>query len=190
MASAKERLLAKMNAKKLGGAAPVAATAAGIKAITTETTKAIAPAPVSDAKAKLLNKLGKTTAPRAKPTGLVSTTGITEAAPQEMSEAMKALLQITPELDALEELDCKAFVAKLPQLAQGVESRAPGVANYLREILKNLNKYPELTHLLNDDQLGVICSGMLFQTDTEMAQLKTKTRGKKELTINEMESIF
>jgi hypothetical protein len=106
-------------------------------------------------------------------------------------EKLDKILTISDEMRALEGFNPEEFVQRLVKLAADVESKAPGVATYLQEINKNLNQYPELTHILDDDKLAVLTSGMFFVTGVEMAMVTVKARGPKgKMTIEEGMKLF
>ncbi len=99
------------------------------------------------------------------------------------------LTKVSPEMSKLEAFDTAKFVANMASLHTALEAKAPGIAGYLRDINRNLNQYQELTHLLNDEQIGVIVSGLLFMSDTQIATVKaTSKRGALDMT--DLEALF
>ena len=81
--------------------------------------------------------------------------------------------ELQPKLDDL--------LPKLQQLEQMLEADNPDIADFMKYINDDLRQYPELTYLLNDDQLSVIYRTVLKSTDTHLAVKKSKSRGKKGL---------
>jgi hypothetical protein len=85
--------------------------------------------------------------------------------------------------------DSRLFLSQLDKFKTCLETKAPGIANYLKDIHSNLNQYPELCHLLTDEQLGLIVSGYFDYTDTKMAEVVVKSR-KGKVSVNEAEKLF
>lgn len=103
---------------------------------------------------------------------------------------LQSLLMIPADAKELEGFAAEEFVGILPQLQAALDAKAPGIAGYLGKINENLNQYQELAHLLNEEQLGVICSGFFFLTDTNMAAAVGKPRSKKTMTAAMAEALF
>lgn len=87
------------------------------------------------------------------------------------------------------EFDAKQFATILSHLESAIEKQAPGIMNYLQEISTNLLQYPELTHILTNEQLHIICSGIFFETDHNMATVIARSKNR-ELTIDEGRHLF
>lgn len=104
--------------------------------------------------------------------------------------ADNVLLAVHEDMKTIEGFNPDVFVTLLPKLASEIEAKAPGVGRYLEEINKNLTKYQELTHLLNDDQLSVITSGLFYLTDTTMLVAATKKGSKAVLTQEQIAGFF
>lgn len=135
-----------------------------------------------------------------KPATTASSTKISVAAP-EKSEALSGLLtrtsnmvdQVTNHLeqqeakglynvvgtDDLDGFDADAFVGTLRNLDAATVEKTPDIRQFSRSIRKNLEQYPELMHILSDDQLGIICSGVLTLANVETAP-KTKAAQNKQ----------
>lgn len=109
---------------------------------------------------------------------------------QAPSAVENSLLVVSEHMRQIEGFDPVAFVTKLAAVRQGVEARAPGIENYFRELNRNLNQYPELCHLLNDDQLAALTAGLFYLTDTNMAAAVVTGKSKKNLTIDELQAMF
>jgi len=100
-------------------------------------------------------------------------------------------LLIKPQgIDELEDLNADEFLTKLTYLNQAIEAKAPAISTYLQEINKSLVQFQELAHILNEDQIATIVSGLLFLTNTNMAEAVTKKGSRKVMKIDEVESIF
>jgi hypothetical protein len=104
----------------------------------------------------------------------------------------KAPIPPAPNLAALEGIkgfDAAKFLETLEVFKEKIEEKAPGIANYLKDIHANLNQYQELAHLLTDEQLGLIVSGFFHITDTKMAEVVVKSR-KQVASIDENIKLF
>lgn len=121
-----------------------------------------------------------------------ATKAIVSAAPESAvpSATESNILRVSEAMTTLQKFDPQNFVNKLVLVRNGVESKAPGVATYLQEINRNLNQYPELVHILNDEQIGVIVSGLLFMTNTNMVQASAAGKRKAPLTDTELQLMF
>lgn len=67
------------------------------------------------------------------------------------------------------------ILPKLSQLDEMLESQAPGLKNYLLEINEDLRQYPDLVHLLNDEQIRPIYSALRAVTNTVITAKAAKT---------------
>lgn len=68
--------------------------------------------------------------------------------------------------------------AKLLELEAALKARSPLIPNLLGIIHHNLQQYPELTHVLTEEQIGVISSGLSFQSSIVIATTEKKSGGK------------
>lgn len=130
--------------------------------------------------------------PARKLVGTLNTKAIAAATPATPTPepSLDSILDINKDMEQLEGFDPEEFTTKLQQLSDGLEIRAPGLSNYLQKINTNLNKYPELAHILNDEQLSTIVSGLLFLTNTNMAEAVTKKGSRGTLSIDESAAMF
>lgn len=112
------------------------------------------------------------------------------SAPATPSAVESTLLQISEEMREFPDFNPDAFVQKLAILEGQVVAKAPGIASYLQDINRNLRQYPELVHLLNDDQLAVITQGLLFLTNTNMVQIAASGKSRKTLSTEELTQAF
>ena len=73
----------------------------------------------------------------------------------------------------VEGLDADGFILKMQALDAATVEKTPDIRSFSMQIRKNLHQYPELTHLLSDEQLGIITRGMLVLAG-EATEPKTK----------------
>ena len=97
-------------------------------------------------------------------------------------EALKATVnsqayEVPEELRKIEGLNAELFMANLLSVEQGVKSSGENIQDYLRLIHANLTQFPELTHLLNDEQIALIVQGFIYESKEQVA-IATK-RGSK-----------
>lgn len=99
------------------------------------------------------------------------------AAHLEKQEA-KGLYSIAGGADELEGFDADQFLRQLQDLDAATVEKSPDIRQFSRLIRKNLEQYPELTHILTDEQLGIITSGILtlagVETEPKTKAAKTK----------------
>jgi hypothetical protein len=78
------------------------------------------------------------------------------------------------------------ILPKLQQLDEMLESQAPGIKNYLLEINEDLRQYPDLVHLLNDEQIRPIYSALRAVTNTvitaKAAKANKEVKGTKKVS--------
>ena len=89
-------------------------------------------------------------------------------------EAIKATVnsqayEVPEELRKIEGLNAELFMANLLSVEQGVKSSGENIQDYLRLIHANLTQYPELTHLLNDEQIALIVQGFIYESKEQVA---------------------
>ena len=89
-------------------------------------------------------------------------------------EAIKATVnsqayEVPEELRKIEGLNAELFMANLLSVEQGIKSSGENIQDYLRLIHANLTQYPELTHLLNDDQIALIVQGFIYESKEQVA---------------------
>lgn len=113
-----------------------------------------------------------------------------QANPTRVLPNIEQVLEITKDMDTLEGFNPKEFLDLLPNLAAAIEVRAPGIAGYVQQINTQLNEHEELTYILNNDQLNIICSGLLFLTNSNMADAVSKSRGTRILSLTESTAMF
>lgn len=71
---------------------------------------------------------------------------------------------------------------KIAQLEQELQEENPGIDKWLGDINKDLRQYPELVHLLSDEQIKPIYSAVRRKTDVKISvkasRAKKGTKGK------------
>lgn len=108
-------------------------------------------------------------------------------------EGVLTKFKATDEMYQIDGFDPDIFMDALEKLETNVVAKAPGIGEYLQGIHRNLSKYPELMHLLDDEQIHIVVSGLLAQTNTELAIKATKTKSTKKsapITLDMAEALF
>lgn len=86
---------------------------------------------------------------------------------QEQEE--KGLYNLSEEVANLDGFNADKFIDNLRELDAATIEKTPDIGNFSRLIRKNLEQYPELVHILADEQLGIIVNGYLTMADVETA---------------------
>lgn len=73
----------------------------------------------------------------------------------------------------IEGLDADEFINKMQMLDQATVEKTPDIRTFTLKIRQNLQQYPELTHILTDEQLNIIVSGAIYISGQELLP-KTK----------------
>lgn len=103
---------------------------------------------------------------------------ITKTALDAISTRAEAF-KVPDNLKEVEGLNAELFMANLLSVEEGVKASGENIQDYLRLIHANLVQYPELTHILNDEQIAIIVQGFLKESNT---QIKVATqRGAKSM---------
>jgi DNA polymerase/3'-5' exonuclease PolX len=164
--------LARLKAAK--GATPVNVPSTPAKT-EVKSVQTAAPGPVVPAKSQLPS-MQTTSADKAKAASkLIPAASIATAQELEARAPTPPPPNLTS-LQAIQGFDAEKFLHTLEEFKVKIEEKAPGIANYLKDIHSNLNQYQELAHLLTDEQLGLIVSGFFHITDTKMAEVVVKSR--------------
>lgn len=79
----------------------------------------------------------------------------------------------------VEGLDADEFINKMKMLDAATVDKTPDIRTFSMQIRKNLHQYPELTHILSDDQLGIIMRGMLVLAGIETEPKTTQGKARK-----------
>ena len=97
-----------------------------------------------------------------------------------MAEAKEIL---SPEKVAL-------FQGQLNELSISLEQALPGYKDNLKQIDRILKSYPEIAHVLSEDQIGLIVKGLMKEADLQFfAKEKKEGGGKKGKAKVEIESL-
>lgn len=85
-----------------------------------------------------------------------------DAVAAKVKEREDAGLYTAPEgLQSLEGVDAEEIMGKLRDLDHALIEKNNDIGLFSIKIRKSLEQHPELTHLLSDEQLGIVCSGVL-----------------------------
>lgn len=71
------------------------------------------------------------------------------------------------------------ILPKLAALQTAIEEQNPNIRNYLKRLNEDLMQYPDLVHILTDEQIKPIYSAMRAETQTFIAVKESKKRGAK-----------
>lgn len=81
------------------------------------------------------------------------------------------------------------ILPKLSTLDEMLEAQAPGLKNYLLEINEDLRQYPDLVHLLSDEQIKPIYSALRAVTNTvitaKAAKATKEVKGTKKVSAED-----
>lgn len=102
------------------------------------------------------------------------TANTTGAISRQQLEAIKATVnskayEVPEALRQIEGLNAELFMANLLSVEHGVKNSGENIQDYLRLIHANLTQYPDLTHLLNDDQIALIVQGFIYESKEQVA---------------------
>lgn len=111
-------------------------------------------------------------------TALGALQGLTKAKADAATSTVKAQLE-QREADGLYNLPPEAYeiageaadrlLDKMRELDEATLSKTPSIAHLSIATRKNLEQYPELVHILSEEQLGIIVQGFLVAADIELA---------------------
>ena len=124
----------------------------------------------------------------------VSSAASRGAVDRKQLEAIKATVdsqayEVPEELRKLKGLNAELFMANLLSVEQGVKGSGENIQDYLRLIHANLNQYPELTHLLNEDQIALIVQGFIYESKEQVAvATKRGTKGVRQLVAGKSQT--
>lgn len=116
--------------------------------------------------------------PTAKLAGLteISTTiteALTEADQKVADQEAKGVYKLPEEAHTLMGEEANHLIATMQALDAALVEKTPEIRTLSSAIRKNLEQYPELTHILNDDQLHIMVQGYLTIANVKTAP-KTK----------------
>lgn len=72
-----------------------------------------------------------------------------------------------------------AILPKLASLQEAIETLSPNIRNYLKFINEDLMQYPDLVHLLTDEQIKPIYSALRAETQVFITTRAASKRGAK-----------
>lgn len=71
------------------------------------------------------------------------------------------------------------ILPKLEALQEAIETQNPNIRNYLKRLNEDLMQYPDLVHLLTDEQIKPIYSALRAETQVFITTRESKKRGAK-----------
>ena len=77
------------------------------------------------------------------------------------------------------------ILPKIQLLTDALLAQAPEVRNHLLEINEDLRQYPDLVHLLNDEQIAPIYSALRQQTNVVIAAKAAKKPANKKASADD-----
>ena len=88
----------------------------------------------------------------------------------QVNELSKAILddEQSEAVNKLEGLDADTMMEGLLQLEDYLLGDAPQMPTFMREIHRNLKQYPELTHILNEKQIGLVVQSIIKRKGVEV----------------------
>ena len=89
----------------------------------------------------------------------------------------------TEEVQKLEGLDADTFMADMLMLEDYIKGDVEDIATLQQRTHYNLKQYPELTHILNDAQIGVIVQALLKRRNIEVV---TPSKGQGSTNVKKM----
>ena len=82
----------------------------------------------------------------------------------------------TAELDTEQQLQVSAILPKLDSLRQALETENDDIENWIKDINNNLREFPELLHLLSDEQIQPIYLAYKAVTQVQISTKKAKSK--------------
>lgn len=83
----------------------------------------------------------------------------------------------TPSQDSLVVVplsNTEEIVARIDQLKEALQHQSPGYESLLHTIHRNLLNNPDTVHLLTEEQIGIICSGLQKRTGIFIANAEAE----------------
>ncbi len=119
-----------------------------------------------------------------------SNTKVVDAIASKIKEREDAGLYSTEaDLSSLQGSDAEDIMDKLRELDHALIAKTSDIGLLTIKIRQNLEKFPELTHLLDDQQLGIICSGVLTMANVATEPKTKAAKSKQEVAeINNLAS--
>ena len=148
---------------------------------------------IAEAKSKVIGKSSTKKLVPMPAKKLVPETTTTAIQEDTAAQGVLAKFNATDEMHQIDGFNADIFMDNLESLSDSIIAKAPNIGEYLHLIHRNLSKYPELTHLLEDEQIGIVVSGLLKLTNTELAIKATKVKGTKKsapISIDMAQALF
>lgn len=82
----------------------------------------------------------------------------------------------TTEMTQEQQLKVDEILPLLSSLQQALETECEGIEGYIKDINNNLREFPELVHLLSDEQIQPIYLAYKQQTGTVISVKKAKSK--------------
>ena len=87
-----------------------------------------------------------------------------------------------PEIIPTQETQVPEYVpyvlAKLQQLDNILQEDAPGIENFMLDIANDMKLYPDLVHILTDEEIAPLYQAMVVQSGIQIVAEKTKKSSK------------
>lgn len=88
------------------------------------------------------------------------------------------------------EIEGKIIFSRIEKLEQALEAEIPEYASILHQIHKALSKDDELTHLLSDEQIGILIRSMKERKNVVLVEEKKAKSAKKPLSKTTLDDIM
>lgn len=104
-----------------------------------------------------------------------------EAAMEEQTAARENVLAgfdatLAPEVYKVEGFDAEEFEGALTIVHQKLQEGKSDMGDFILGIFRNLNRYPEVSTALTEEQIGVVVGGILSVKKTELSTTKPKKK--------------
>jgi hypothetical protein len=83
---------------------------------------------------------------------------------------------VQADTEAENALMISVILPKINILREALLAQAPEIANHLKEINEDLRQYPDLVHLLSDDDIAPIYSAIMEQSNVEITAKAAKKK--------------
>lgn len=120
--------------------------------------------------ASVLEQFRKTQAIKA---ALGKGTVLTKSALENINTKAKTFA-VPDNLRQVEGLNAELFMANLMSVEEGVKNSGENIQDYLRLIHANLTQYPELCHILSEEQIKIIVGGFIKESNTQIKVATTR----------------
>lgn len=108
---------------------------------------------------------------------------LTDAEQKVADQQAAGVYELTEEVHTLMGTDAEALILCMQNLDAALIEKTPEIRTLSRDIRKNLEQYPELVHILRDEQMHIMVQGYLtianVKTAPKTKAAKTAAAGKK-----------